>query len=95
MDTFHTYSDLTITEISSIVFRAGYTITLSPVLMALAAMPLPMFILPVLYAADFMASSTLCDAGVRIHIFIGTVISLVIAYWVLGEKRRLFLVEVR
>jgi hypothetical protein len=63
--------------------------------MALAAMPLPMFILPVLYAADFMASATLCDAGVRIHIFIGTVISSAIAYWVLCDQRRLFLIEVR
>ena len=90
-----TSSDLSITDATSVATRAGYTVTLITTLMALATMPLPMYILPVLSAAHFMGSSTLCDATVRIHIVLGTVISLVIAYWVLGEKRRLFLIEVR
>ena len=58
-------------------------------------MPLPMYILPVLSAAHFMASSTLCDATVRIHLLLGLGTALAIAYWVLGDQRRLFLVEVR
>ena len=96
MDTIHiTYSDFTITDATSIGLRAGFTITVIPVLMALIAMPLPMYILPVLSAANFMGSSTLCDASVRIHIFLGTSTSLAIVYWVLCDQHRLFLIEVR
>ena len=53
-----------------------------------------MFILPVLYAAEFMGSSTLCDAKIRIYTFLGIVMCATAVCWVLRDQRTHFLIEV-